>query len=262
MKALITGAHGTVGSALVAELRNQDETVVTWDRAQVPIDDYHAMEAFVKSVQPDVLYHLAVASKPTGRPNEVWLVNYDWASELAWICRILQIRFVFTSTVMVFTDQARGPFTTESQPDATEGYGGTKRRAEERVFYQNPKAVVARLGWQIGHASGGNQMIDFLHRQMEDRGRIEASTRWYPACSFLDDTAMVLHHLANMEPGLYQIDSNRQWTFFDIATALKARHGHAWKIVPTNDFVYDQRMLDARLNVPSLRSRLPQLSAQ
>ncbi|HEY0096318.1 MAG TPA: NAD-dependent epimerase/dehydratase family protein, partial [Archangium sp.] len=75
MKAIVTGAHGTVGSRLCEYLRRQGAEVVGWDRDRVPVDDYWAMEGFVRSVAPDALFHLATASRPTGRPNESWLVN-------------------------------------------------------------------------------------------------------------------------------------------------------------------------------------------
>jgi len=149
MKAIVTGANGTVGSALVQHLKTQSHRVTSWDRNVVPIDCYQPMEDFVRREKPDVLFHLAIASQSTGMPNESWLVNYEWTSELAWTARQLGVRFVFTSSVMVFTDDAKGPFTLDSVADAPQGYGYEKRMAEQRVFHQNPDAAVARLGWQI-----------------------------------------------------------------------------------------------------------------
>ncbi len=259
MKALITGIHGTVGSALAAHLTQQGHRVSGWDRAAVPIDQYQAMEDFVRAEKPDVLFHLAIASRATGKPNESWLVNYDWTSELAWITRTLGIRFIFTSSAMVFSDNAKGPFTLESKPDAPEGYGYEKRMAEQRVFQQNPDAVVTRLGWQIGEKAGSNNMIDFFEKQSKERGKVGASRKWYPACSFLPDTASALAWLAAALPGLYQIDSNKNWTFYEIACALSEKHGGRWKIEPNDDFVFDQRLIDPRVPIPPLQARLPGL---
>jgi dTDP-4-dehydrorhamnose reductase len=259
MKILITGARGTVGAALQQRLEQQGHTIVTWDRRSVPIDNYHAMEAFVRGHAPDVLYHLAIASQPTGRRDESWLVNYEWSSELAWITRILGIRLVFTSTAMVFSNHARGPFTRASIPDAAEGYGFDKRMAEARVRDQNPDAVIARLAWQIGRAPSSNNMIDFLDRRSRELGHVPASTRWYPAAAFLDDTAEALIMLAHMPADLYMLDANRSFTFYQIASALSRRHNNAWTILPTDDFVYDQRMVDDRIPLPPLEERLPEL---
>ncbi len=260
MKAMITGASGTVGTVLTHYLKEQGIKTVAWNRQEVDIDDYAEMEAFLQREQPDVLYHLAVASRPSGRENESWWVNYHWTSELAWITRTLNIKFVFTSTVMVFSDEAQGPFTIHSRPDAAEGYGFEKLQAEERIWEQNPQATIARLGWQIGHEAGSNNMVDFLATQQAEHGRVEASTQWYPACSFLEDTAAALHALAHMPAGLYLINSNLRWTFYEIATALNEQHGRPWHIVPTEAFVYDQRMLDERVPIASLDKQLKTLA--
>lgn len=260
MRALVTGARGTVGGALTRALAREGHQVVAWDRAQVRIDDYHVMERFVRDTAPDVIFHLAIASQPTGRDRESWLVNYEWSSELAWIARVLDVALVFTSTAMVFSDQAPGPFTRDSVPDAREGYGFEKRCAEERVRYQNPAARIVRLGWQIGDAPGSNNMIDFFDRNQAQHGRVRASTRWYPATSFLDDTAAALLQIPAMPADLYMLDANTAWTFFDIARALSRRHGDRWNVEPTDDFVYDQRMHDPRIRMPSLAERLPELA--
>jgi dTDP-4-dehydrorhamnose reductase len=260
VKAIVTGANGTVGKVLTAVLERQGVQVVPWDRARIPIDAYQPMENFVREQKPDVLFHLAIASQSTGRENESWYVNYEWSSELAWITRVLQIPFIFASTVLVFTDQARGPFHPDSQPNATEGYGGQKRRAEERVRYQNPASRIVRLGWQIGDAPGSNNMIDFFHQRMAHDGEIRASTEWYPSCSFLADTADGLLQVLNKEPGTYQLNSNHRWNFHQIAQALNRRHGHPWKVTLTRDFVHDQRMEDDRLTIGRLEERLSELN--
>lgn len=260
MRALITGANGTVGARLCERLRADGKEAHAWDRSRAPVDDYWRMEAFVREVAPDVLFHLAIASKPTGRPGESWLVNYEWPSELAWIARQLGVRFVFTSTAMVFSDDARGPFTIASAPDAKEGYGYEKRRAEERVFYQNPEARVVRLGWQMDDRPEGNTMTAALESQMKsNNGLVRASSRWYPACSFLADTVDALRRAAEAPPGLYMADSNERWTYYEIARALSARLGGRFRVEATEDFVFDQRLLDARLGLPSLKERLPSL---
>lgn len=258
-RAIITGASGTVGSRLTVFLQGQGVEVIPWDRSSVPVDNYAEMERFVRDAAPDMLFHLATASQPTGRPGESWLINYEWTSELAWITRTLDIRFVFSSTTLVFSNDARGPFTRDSQPDAPEGYGYEKRRAEERVFHQNPEARVVRLGWQIGTVPAGNNMLAFLEDKTRQEGRVRASTRWLPACSFLEDTVRALYELSGASPGLYMLDSNERWSFYEIARALSARHGDRWPVEPTEDFVFDQRMREERYRLPSLKERLPEL---
>ena len=256
---MITGASGAVGGTLAHLLQGQGWDVVAWDRTAVSLTDLPDMQSYLEFEYPDILFHLATATEPTGLENESWVVNVEWTENLARLCRQLGIQFVFTSSVMVFSNDAKGPFTPESQPDAAEGYGYEKRTAEQRVLTVNPRAIVARLGWQIGDTPGSNNMIDFFTRQMAEEGEIRASRQWYPAASFLEDTAVALTHLSNNGRGLYLLDANERWNFYEIATTLNELHGRPWRITPTDDFVYDQRMFDGRSRIPSLRERLPGL---
>jgi len=259
MKALITGANGTVGHALAAHLESLGHSWIGWDRSRISIDSYHDMEAFVQETDPDAIFHLAICSSPTGRDNENWLVNYQWPGELAWIARILSIPFLCASTVLVFAADQQGPFAPSDTPLSEEEYGSIRRHGEQRILSQNPGAHIARLGWQIGDAPGSNNMIDFFQKQQEEHGEVRASSLWFPACSFLQDTAAALLSLIDMPRGLYQLDENRGWSFARIAAALNRRHGNNWNIVPCEDFSQDQRMLDQRISMPSLRERLPDL---
>jgi dTDP-4-dehydrorhamnose reductase len=260
MHALVTGASGTVGRALVRSIEGAGGRVTKWDRAVVPIDRYEPMERFVRETAPDAIFHLAIASRPTGREGEGWLVNYEWTSELAWIARTLEIPFVFTSTAMVFSHRAKGPFSIDTPPDAFEGYGLEKRRAEERVFQQCPAARVVRLGWQIADELDSNNMWDHLV-QRGRKGPVAASTEWIPACSFVDLTAAALAGFIDREPGLYHLDQNEGVSFFELARALAHRAGDPFEVVPSTDFAQDQRLLDPRLRLPPLRDRLPSLRA-
>jgi dTDP-4-dehydrorhamnose reductase len=243
---------------LCERLVQSDWEVVRWDRHEVAIDDYAKMEGFVADVRPQALFHLATASQPTQSDRaheECWYVDHEWTSELAWITRQLGVAFVFTSTVMVFRDDHAGPYTIASVADANEDYGKRKALAEARALAQNPASKIARLGWQIGRDFTGNQMLAWLARERS----IRASVRWMPACSFVADTADALLQLASARAGLYQLDSNDRWSFFDIADALRRRHGTDWTIEPSWDRAYDQRMVDRRIAMPRLEQRLPEL---
>lgn len=256
-KVVITGASGGLGTALTRHLQAQNITVIPWNRRAVSMDDEVRMRAFLRETAPEVVFHLATVSQPTGRENEGWAVNVEWTGALARLTSEIGARFVFTSSVMVFTDDAKGPFTPDTVPDARAGYGYEKWMGEERTLAY-PNTVVARIGWQIGDAPGTNNMIDFFHTQAQ-RGPIGASTRWYPACSFSADTAAALLRLSQGAPGRYLLDSNEKWTFYEIATSLNALHGNRWQITPNEAFVYDQRMIDPRAGMPSLKVRLPAL---
>jgi dTDP-4-dehydrorhamnose reductase len=259
MKALVTGSHGAVGHALTRQLIAHQYEVVPWSREEAAPDQPEIQENYLASIAPDLVFHLALPSHGTGRPNEGRLVHVEWTRNLARLTAARGLPFIFTSTVMVFTHHANGPYTAESEPDATDGYGGEKREAEMLARQINSLTRVARLGWQIGEADGSNNMVNHLENQMKEHGVIKVSRLWRPACSFLEDTAAGLIRLAALPPDLYQFDSNRHWTFYEIVEALNHQRGDHWNVQATDDFIYDQRMLDPRPGLPSLSAHLPGL---
>ena len=176
---------------------------------------------------------------------------------MAQVCAAHQIKFLFTSSVSVFSHQQHGPFGVDVQPAATDDYGAYKIECEQRVRQANPQALIARLAWQIGTAPGSNNMIDFLHRTMQVSGKIEASTNWYPACAFLEDTADAVYRLIDTyEPGTYHLDGNPGLTFHQIVTGLNRLHGEQWSVVPTTAPVQNNRMLDDRITIKPITARL------
>lgn len=244
MNAIVTGMNGTVAPVVAERLQAHGHSTVAWNRAQVATDDPHSVRHFIRDIQPDWFLHIA-----TGSP--------DWAELVAQVCAEEQIKFLFTSSVSVFSTQQEGPFGVDVQPAATDDYGAYKLECEQRVRRANPHAIIARLAWQIGLAAGSNNMIDFLQRTMATHGQIEASTQWYPACAFLEDTADSLHQLiATGTAGLYQLDGNPGLTFYQIVTKLNHLHGEPWTVVPTDMPVQNNRMLDDRIAVRPITARL------
>jgi dTDP-4-dehydrorhamnose reductase len=139
-------------------------------------------------------------------------------------------------------------------------YGYQKRIAEGKVLETNSNALVVRLGWQIGENSEGNNMLNFFEKQMKEKGKIEASTMWKPATSFIIDSVESMYKLGTSDSkGIYLLDSNEKWSFYEIAEALSRQNNDKWTIVPTDTFVYDQRMIDKRSQMPSLSERIIEL---
>ena len=66
---------------------------------------------------------------------------------MAQACAANQIKFLFTSSVSVFSTQQHGPFAPDVQPAATNDYGAYKRECEQRVRRVNAQAIIARLAW-------------------------------------------------------------------------------------------------------------------
>ena len=240
MKALVTGLNGTVAPFLARALSAAGHIVIPWNRSVVPIDDRDAARDFIRREHPDWFFHVA-----TGSPA--------WAELAAGVCSREEIRFLFTSSVSVFSASQCGPFTVDILPKPDDDYGRYKLECEQRVRAARHDAVIVRLGWQIGATPGGNQMVDYLDRTFKTLGQIDASVHWYPACSFLSDTARsLMHMMQNFPPGLYHLDGNPGLSFYEIAAGLNRIHGEPWIVNPGTTPVQNSRMIDQRVQVGSI----------
>lgn len=239
MKAIFTGMNGTVAPPVAHYFQEKGFDIIVYNRDKVSTHHKDEIEKFILDSKADLFLHFAMGS-------------YDWTSMLAMICYKHQIPFVFISTVSVFSNDQRGPYRVDSIPDAKDEYGLYKRESERHVLAYNPNAYIIRLGWQIGLGKGKNQMIDYLYKQMEDQGFISASSLWYPSVSFLTDSAQTIFQITNELPsGLYQVNSNESYTFFEIVTYLQAFYPE-FVVLENKDFNADHRMIDDRVKIRKL----------
>ncbi|MDH0866284.1 sugar nucleotide-binding protein [Mitsuaria sp. GD03876] len=234
MKLLLTGARGTVGPWVLREAELRGWEVVAWHREHVDPDDANASDAFLRAESPDAIVHLAMGAEA-------------WAGRLAAFASQRGIAMVFTSTAMVFDASQGGPHRPGDPRGARDEYGQYKIRCEDAVLAADPRATIARIGWQIAPEPVGNNMLRHLDEQNAREGRIRASAAWRPACSFLTDTAAALCDLVGERPaGAVHLDSNAHdaWTFDEIVRRLAAKYERRWTIEVTQDHVHDQRLLN------------------
>ena len=90
MRALVTGAEGFVGRHLLAHLEAAGDDVIGVDRGDGPdLLDAPALDAFVRSVAPDAVYHLAGWSDVGGswqQPLAAFQANADGTLNLLQAC--------------------------------------------------------------------------------------------------------------------------------------------------------------------------------
>ncbi len=243
-KILLTGMNGTVAPVLAEELRGRGCEVVAWDRGAVSPDDCESVARFIREVKPSAIVHCA-----TGSPQ--------WAEDMARVGAEAGSKFLYVSSASVYGTQQHGPFIVDHAPEPSDDYGRYKLECERCVRTGNDQAIVVRIGWQMALCRGGNNMVEHLAQKQAEDGHIAASTEWFPACSFLEDTARALAGvLENSAPGIYLLDGNTGWSFWQIARALNQAMGAGWDVRESEDFRWNNRMIDDRLPSVPLTSRL------
>lgn len=92
-------------------------------------------------------------------------------------------------------------------------------------------------------------MVEHRAQKQAEHGHITASTEWFPACSFVEDTARALAGaLQSAEADLYLRDGNPGWSFWQIVTALNQTMEAGWEVRECQDFRWNNRMMHNRLD--------------
>jgi len=241
MRALFTGLNGTVSPVVADFFKSKGYEIIAYDRQLLSMTDDVEIKKFILKQKVNMILHFAL-----GTP--------EWAGILARLSKECNIKFILISSVSVYAATHQGPLTLQDIPDAEDEYGKYKRITEQIVLNENKKSYILRLGWQIGSQAGTNEMIGFLTKQMAEYGIIKASSRWYPSCSFMKDTAQSIYDIVHTLPeDIYLLNSNTAYTFFEICVNLTKTH-QDFLIEETEDFVQDFRMFDERVPIRKLRS--------
>ena len=159
MRALVIGASGQVGAALLETLRARGHEA-TGTYAQHPVEgawpldilDAAAVEHAVLFVKPDWIFCPAALSHVDyceDHAEETFAINHDAPLHLARIGQRLGAGFVFYSTDYVF-DGLGGPFTEDHPPRPLGVYGRSKWEAEQALLGAIPRTLVIRTSVVYG----------------------------------------------------------------------------------------------------------------
>lgn len=164
VKALVTGAHGLLGSEFVSELNRRGDHVLALGRSDLDVTDEGAVREMVGGTAPDLVVHCAAytaVDDAESEPDVAARVNRDGARYVAAAAHGASARFVYISTDYVFGGPADRPFRTDDPVGPVSVYARTKSMGEEAVVQETEgSALVARTGWLYG--AGGKNFVDSM----------------------------------------------------------------------------------------------------
>jgi dTDP-4-dehydrorhamnose reductase len=185
MRALVIGASGQVGRALLDALGARDHTVLgTHHRTPAagtrPLDlaDTAAVARLVADIRPDWIFcagALTHVDYCEDHPAEASLINRDGPGAVAAAAGRLGAGVVFFSTDYVFDGHA-GPYAEEDPPGPLSVYGRTKLEGEHAVMAAAPRAVIVRTAGVYGPDPQEKNFVSQLIRRCRagERMRVPA----------------------------------------------------------------------------------------
>ncbi len=235
MKAVIFGAGGLVGRALVAA-RPTDADVVALTRNELDICDARAVLACVRDVAPDVLINAAAYTAVDNAENEAEAAkrgNEDGPLNLARAaCEVSGCRLLHISTNFVFDGCASRPYGPDFAGSPLSVYGRTKLDGERRVLGElGTRAVVIRTSWVYG--SCGRDFVRTMLQLMMERRTVRVVVDQVGTPTSAHSLADVLWRFARREDlsGIFHWSDAGIASWYDFAVAI-AEEGVALGLVP------------------------------
>ena len=202
MKALVTGAQGQVGQALVDAA---PEAVIGLDRAALDITDVEAVQRAVAMYAPDVVINAAAytaVDRAEEEPDHAFAVNRDGAAHLAMACADERIPLLHISTDYVFDGAKPEPYDETDEPNPLGVYGASKWAGEEAVRAHLEHYIILRTAWVF--SAHGHNFVKTILRLAREREtlRVVADQHGHPtSASAIAEALLTLAQSVIAEPG-------------------------------------------------------------
>src|SRR6202051_3194159 len=132
-RAAVFGASGQLGTELVRELESRRYAVTGWNRGQVDITDFAAVENALTASEADVVFNSAAYNQvdvAENEPQAALQVNALAVRNLALACRQNDARLVHFSTDYVFDGTLGRPYTENDKVHPLGAYAVSKLAGE------------------------------------------------------------------------------------------------------------------------------------
>lgn len=162
MKVFVTGAHGRLGSALVALLKESHE-VVGVDVKDFDITDFSSVRESIWAESPELVIHPAAWTDVDGcarDPDKAVKINGFGAQNVAVAAAGIGAAIVYVSSNEVFDGQSGRPFREYDRPQPINPYAYSKWIGEQAVAAVNPRHYIVRTAWLFAH--GGRNFIQSI----------------------------------------------------------------------------------------------------
>jgi dTDP-4-dehydrorhamnose reductase len=220
--ALVVGAGGQLGEAMVSQLAVRHE-VVGLTRAELDATSIDAVREAVQGVCPDVIINCSAYTNVDAaerEPAQALAVNAMAVRALAQAAAELDAIFVHYSTDFVFDGRTDRPYAEDDAPNPRGTYALTKLLGEW-LAADVPRHYILRVESLFGGANGRSS-IDRILDQILGGTEVRAFADRTVSPSYVDDVVSATSQLLALKsaPGLYHCVNTGWTTWAELAREL------------------------------------------
>jgi dTDP-4-dehydrorhamnose reductase len=239
MRALITGAAGQLGHALVAAFEGRD--LVACDSSMLDLNDRDSVFGAVTTAAPDVILHAGAWTAVDAcedDPDRAFRVNVIGTRHVVAAARVVGARVLYVSTDYVFDGRAEGAYDEWAATNPLSVYGRSKLAGEREL---DPGATIVRTSWLW--SPGGSNFVTTMLRLAAERDEISVVADQIGCPTYAGDLAAAIRRLVDGRlSGTFHVTNQGETSWFELAQAVLAAAGHdPAKVKPTTTVEYAAR---------------------
>lgn len=239
MRVLVAGAHGQVGTALMASVPVSVEARGV-GRSELDIGDAKLVSEYVSEFRPQLIINAAAytaVDKAESEREAATRINTDGPANLALAARVCGSRLIHISTDFVFDGRASTPYRPDDLPAPLSVYGVSKLAGERKVLGILPDAaVIVRTAWV--YSAKGHNFVRTMLRLMHERDAINVVSDQIGTPTSAMSLALILWKFAENQniSGVFHWTDAGVASWYDFAVAI-AEEATACGLLKKNVFV-------------------------
>ncbi|MGP0018922.1 MAG: dTDP-4-dehydrorhamnose reductase [Candidatus Sulfotelmatobacter sp.] len=234
MKAMIVGATGLLGQALMREWGGDE--VVGLGSKDVDVRDAGKVWAVVNKVRPECIVLAAAYTDVDGCESHsdlAFAVNRDGPVQVAEAAKRIRARLLFLSSDYVFDGKNTSPYETGDARNPQSVYGRSKAEAELRLLEVLPECCIARTSWLFG--TGGKCFPDTILKLAASRPALDVvdDQRGCPTYS-VDLSRAIIGLCRNQASGIVHVTNAGNCSWFEFAREIVKGAGLVTEVRPVS----------------------------
>lgn len=203
-KALVTGASGMLGRALVRKLSQSNETIGTSQSGRSStlasdLSNRDSVQKLISKSVPSFVIHTAAYSDVDGcekDPLKSRQMNALMTRYLAEECAAKNIPFIHVSTDYVFGGQEKTePYSEDNPTSPVNIYGLTKLEGEYYTANSGGNSVIVRTSWLFGDGNPAN-FVNVMREKLKTEERLAVLDDQKSSPTYVVDLAAALEKIA------------------------------------------------------------------
>lgn len=252
---LLTGGNGQLGTELRHLLDEQGLDYVSTDSTELDITDEAKTLAFIKELNPSVIYHCAAytaVDKAEDEGKELnELVNVAGSKHVAKAAEVVGATLVYISTDYVFDGMKKdGEYAVDDQTNPLNEYGRTKLAGEEAVKTYASKYYIIRTSWVFGQY--GHNFVFTMQKLAQTHPKLTVVNDQFGRPTWTRTLAEFMTYLVaqQAEYGVYHLSNDNRATWFDFATEILK--DEAVEVAPVTSDQFPQKATRPQYSVMDL----------